>query len=153
MAVTFTTSSIFAVDAEAIVNPVNCVGVSGAGLALEFARRFPENDRLYREACRENRIRPGVGLITETGQESPRYIINFPTKRHWREPSHMADVKLGLRNLHRQLLLREIRTVAMPALGAGLGGLDWRDVRRLMVKEFGTEPDITAIVCEPRDTR
>ena len=65
----------------------------------------------------------------------------------------MADVKLGLRNLHRQLLLREIRTVALPALGAGLGGLDWKDVRRLMVKEFGTEPDITAIVCEPRDTR
>ena len=153
MSVRYTSDDIFTSKAEVIANPVNCVGVSGAGLARQFARRYPENDRLYREACDERRIRPGRGLITETGRERPRYIVNFPTKRHWREKSRIEDIRLGLRNLRQQLLRRGIASVALPALGAGLGGLDWNDVKALIENEFGTEKEITAIICKPRSTR
>ena len=145
-----TNESIFDSSAEAIVNPVNCVAVSGAGLALEFARRYPRNDRIYKQACEDGRIQPGRGLITETDEQSPRYIVNFPTKRHWRDESRMDDIRLGLRNLHRQLLLRNIRGIAMPAVGAGLGGLEWNEVKKVIQKEFGTEAEITVTVCNPR---
>ena len=153
MPVRYTSDDIFETGADAITNPVNCVGVSGAGLALQFARRYPENDRLYRRACAEGRIRPGAGLITETGEQQPRHIINFPTKRHWREPSRIEDIELGLRNMHRQLLRRSITSVALPALGAGLGGLRWQDVRRLIENEFGTEPNIEITVCIPQSRK
>lgn len=153
MTVRYTDGNIFAIRADAIANPVNCVGIAGAGLAKQFARRYPENDRLYRQACAEGRIRPGRVLITETGQDSPRYIINFPTKRHWRDSSRIEDIRTGLHSLHRQLLKRNISSVALPALGAGLGGLDWNEVRKLIEEEFGTETDITAFICEPRSIR
>ena len=146
MGVTYTDGSIFETEAEAIVNPVNCVGVSGAGLAKEFARHYPENDDLYRQACREGRVMPGRGVITETGLDSPAYIVNFPTKRHWRDKSRMEDIELGLRNLHRELLRRQISSIALPALGAGLGGLSWRDVRELIEREFGNEDGIRVTV-------
>ncbi len=150
MGITYTDSSIFEIDAEAIVNPINCVGVSGAGLARQFARRYPQNDRLYRQACREGRVTPGRGIITQTGLDSPRHIVNFPTKRHWREQSLLSDISLGLRNLHRELIRRGIRSVALPALGVGLGGLDWRDVREIIEGEFGEQSAIEVTVCNPR---
>ena len=150
MSVRYTDDDIFASGAEAITNPVNCVGVSGAGLAKQFAGRYPENDRLYRMACAEGRIRPGRGLVTETGQERPRYIVNFPTKRHWRDNSRIEDIRLGLRNLRQQLLRRGIASVALPALGAGLGGIGWNDVKALIDNEFGTETEIAVTVCNPR---
>ena len=146
MGVTYTDDSIFETEAEAIVNPVNCVGVSGAGLAREFARRYPENDRLYKEACKEGRVLPGRGIITATGLDGPIYIVNSPTKRHWRDKSCLNDIRLGLRNLHRELLRRSIRLIALPALGAGLGGLDWRDVWELIEREFGDEDRIEVTV-------
>ncbi len=150
MGVSYTDSSIFEIDAEAIVNPVNSVGVSGAGLAREFATRYPENDRLYRKACKEGRIKPGRGTITETGLDSPGYIVNFPTKRHWRDESRLRDIRLGLGNLNRELLRRGIRSVALPALGVGLGGLGWRDVREVIEREFGKQSAIEVTVCNPR---
>ncbi len=150
MGVTYINRSIFDIDAEAIVNPVNCVGVSGAGLARQFASRYPENDRMYRQACKEGRVTPGRGLITETGLDSPRYIVNFPTKRHWRDKSRLSDIRLGLRNLHRELLRRNIRSVAVPALGAGLGGLQLAYVQRLIDKEFGDEHKIEVNVIPTR---
>lgn len=146
MGVTYTDRSIFEIDAEAIVNPVNCVGVSGAGLARQFARRYPQNDRLYRQACREGRVTPGRGLITETGLDSPRRIVNFPTKRHWRAESRLSDISMGLRNLRRELLRRGIHSIALPALGVGLGGLGWPEVRELIKKEFGNEDRIEVTV-------
>ena len=149
MGVTYADRSIFEIDAEAIVNPVNCVGVSGAGLARQFARRYPENDRLYRQACCEGRVTPGRGIITKTGLDSPRHIVNFPTKRHWRDESRLSDISLGLRNLRRELLRRGIRSVALPALGAGLGGLDWRDVREVIEMEFGGQSAIEVTVSNP----
>ena len=150
MGVTYTYESIFEVDAEAIVNPVNCVGVSGAGLARQFAMRYPENDRLYRQACREGRVIPGRGIMTETGLDSPRHIVNFPTKRHWSDESRLSDISLGLSNLHRELLRRGIRSIAIPALGAGLGGLDWGEVREIVEREFGDQSAIKVTVCNPR---
>ena len=150
MGVTYTDRSIFEIDAEAIVNPVNCVGVSGAGLARQFARRYPENDRLYRQACREGRVTPGRGIITQTELDSPRRIVNFPTKRHWRDESRLSDISLGLRNLRRELLRRGIRSIALPALGVGLGGLDWMDVREIIEREFGDQSAIEVTVCNPR---
>lgn len=150
MAVRYAGASIFDLDVEALVNPVNCVGVSGAGLAREFGRRFPDNDRLYKQACASGRITPGRGLITETGTESPRYIVNFPTKRHWRNPSRLEDIETGLANLHRELRRRNIRSVAMPALGAGLGGLQWHEVQRLIEREFDDEHEIEITVCTPK---
>ncbi len=146
MGVNYTDGSIFETDAESIVNPVNCVGVSGAGLAREFARRYPKNDELYRNACMEGRVMPGRGIITETGLEMPRYIVNFPTKRHWRDESRLSDIELGLGNLRRELLRRRIRSIALPALGAGLGGLGWPEVRALIEREFGDEDRIEVTV-------
>ena len=146
MAVTYTDESIFEADVEAIVNPVNCVGVSGAGLARLFAQKYPENDKLYRQACIEGRVVPGRGVITETGLDSPAYIVNFPTKRHWRDRSRLDDIELGLRNLHRELLRRRISSIALPALGAGLGGLGWHEVRELIEGEFGDEDGIRVTV-------
>ena len=150
MSVTYTDSSIFEIDAEAIVNPVNCVGVSGAGLARQFARHYPENDRLYKQACEEGRVMPGRGLFTGTGLDSPRHIVNFPTKRCWRDESRLSDISLGLRNLHRELLRRGIRSTALSALGVGLGGLGWRDVREIIEREFGEQSAIEITVCNPR---
>ncbi len=150
MPVSLTNADLFTLEVDAIVNPVNCVGVSGAGLAKEFAQRYPENDRLYRQACAAGHLRPGRGLITESGQQQPRYIINFPTKRHWRDRSRLEDIRLGLRNLHRQLLIRGITSVALPALGAGLGGLDWEDVLALIETELGTQTAIEVVVCAPQ---
>ena len=146
MGVSYTDSSIFETDAEAIVNPVNCVGVSGAGLAKEFARHYPENDRVYREACKEGRVMPGRGVITETGIDGPVYIVNFPTKRHWRDESRLSDIELGLGNLRRELLRRRIRSIALPALGAGLGGLGWPEVRELIERELGEQMEIKVTV-------
>ena len=144
--VSYTDGSIFEIDVEAIVNPVNCVGVSGAGLAKEFARRYPKNDMLYKDACKEGRVMPGRGIITETGLDSPAYIVNFPTKRHWRDKSRLNDIRLGLRNLHHELIRRGIRTVTLPALGAGLGGLSLRCVRELIEREFGEQSKIKVTV-------
>ncbi len=146
MRVSYTDSSIFETDAEAIVNPVNCVGVSGAGLARLFAQKYPENDKLYRQACSEGRVVPGRGVITETGLDSPAYIVNFPTKRHWRDRSRLDDIELGLRNLHRELLRRRIGSIALPALGAGLGGLGWHEVRELIERELGEQRKIKITV-------
>ena len=146
MGVTYTDSSIFEIDTEAMVNPVNCVGVSGAGLARQFAQKYPENDRLYRQACKEGRVMPGRGIITETGLERPRYIVNFPTKRHWREESRLSDISLGLCNLHRELIRRGIRSIALPALGAGLGGLGLSEVREEIERIFGNEGGIKVTV-------
>ena len=149
MTINYTNNSIFDIDAEAIVNPVNCVGVSGAGLALQFRLRYPENDRVYRQNCRLGRLRPGSVLVTDAGLDSPKYIVNFPTKRHWRDSSRLDDIRLGLRRLREELLRREIRSVALPALGAGLGGLSWDAVKREIEREMADEGGIETIVCLP----
>ena len=144
----FTHGDIFAQPAEAIVNPVNCVGVAGAGLALQFRRRHPDAFQAYRRACAEHRLRPGRIFLFDTGRATPRWIAHFPTKRHWRDPSAIGDIEAGLRGLAATLAGHGIRSVAIPPLGCGLGGLDWRAVRPLVTACLADMPG-TVIVLEP----
>src|SRR6202012_3073223 len=96
----FTTGDILDADVEALVNTVNCVGIMGRGIALQFKKAFPENYELYRRACDHNELCPGMMLVHDTGHLSnPRYIVNFPTKRHWKGKSRMEDIVAGLKAL------------------------------------------------------
>jgi O-acetyl-ADP-ribose deacetylase (regulator of RNase III) len=121
---------IFKSDAEALVNAVNCVGVMGRGIALQFKKIFPDNFKAYVAACKRNEVQPGRLFIFETKRfTKPRYIVNFPTKRHWRDKSRIEDIEAGLATLAKEIQLRDIRSIAIPQLGCGLGGLNWVEVR------------------------
>ena len=143
---------IFAVDAQAIVNPVNIVGVDGAGLALAFKNRYPDNSKAYREACKRGSLVIGKVFVFDRGVDAsaPRWIVNLPTKSHWRQPSELEYVTKGLQALHTALRDRHISSVALPLLGAGLGGLDPDDVLTAFSNEFRGDPDITATLYLPR---
>src|SRR6266850_4231018 len=125
---------ILEAKADALVNTVNCVGVMGRGIALQFRKAFPENFKVYEAACERKEVEPGTMLVFETGRlTGPRYIINFPTKRHWKGKSRMEDIDAGLPALVEEIKKRGIRSVAVPPLGCGLGGLNWNDVRPRIV--------------------
>lgn len=135
---------------EALVNTVNCVGVMGAGVALQFKRAYPSNFRTYVAACRRGDVQPGRMLVVETGLLMPRLIVNFPTKRHWREGSRLADIDAGLDALVGEVRLRRISSIALPPLGCGLGGLDWRIVRPRIERAFeAVAHDVRVLVLEP----
>ena len=147
----FTTGDILAEDAEALVNAVNCVGVMGRGVALQFKRAFPENFRVYATACERGEVRPGRMFVFETREPAnPRYIVNFPTKRHWRGNSRSEDIQAGLKDLASAIREREFRSIAVPALGSGLGGLEWRDVRPRIERALGGLDNLDVVVFEPR---
>ncbi len=146
----YRTGDILAADAEALVNTVNCVGVMGRGIALQFKRAFPENFKAYEAACRRGELEPGRMFVFETGElGNPRYIINFPTKRHWRGKSRVADIDAGLAALCDELRHRGIRSVAMPPLGTGLGGLNWSDVRARIEATVGQLEETDVLVFAP----
>lgn len=135
--------------AEALVNTVNTVGVSGKGIALMFKEAFPQNFLAYQAACKAKKIAPGGLFITERQDMlGPRFIINFATKQHWRQPSRLAWVADGLKTLRREIEARGIRSIAIPPLGAGNGGLDWADVKPL-VTEILAGIDCDIVVYEP----
>ena len=137
-------------DAEALVNTVNCVGVMGRGIALQFKNAFPENFEAYAEACRKEEVRPGKMFVFETGQlTNPRYIINFPTKRHWRGKARMEDIVAGLRSLVDTIHQYSIKSVAVPPLGSGLGGLNWSEVRPQIEASLEPLTDVRVIIYEP----
>jgi O-acetyl-ADP-ribose deacetylase (regulator of RNase III) len=141
---------ILLADAEALVNTVNCVGIMGRGIALQFRKAFPKNFNVYKIACERDEVRPGKMLVFDTGLlAGPRYIINFPTKRHWRGKSRMEDIDAGLPALVEEIKKRRIRSVAVPPLGCGLGGLDWNKVRPKIVRAFEDLPDMRVLVFEP----
>ena len=144
----FTHGDIFAQPAKAIVNPVNCVGVAGAGLALQFKRRHPDAFLAYRRACAERRLRPGRMFMFDTGRGRPRWIVHFPTKRHWRDRSAIGDIEAGLRGIAATLAGHGIRSIAIPPIGCGLGGLDWPAVRPLITACLADMPG-AVIVLEP----
>jgi O-acetyl-ADP-ribose deacetylase (regulator of RNase III) len=146
----FTRGDLLAAQAEAIVNTVNCVGVMGRGIALQMKNAFPENFRAYAAACRRGEVEPGKMLIVETGElGNPRYIINFPTKRHWRGRSRLSDIEAGLVALVADVRRLGIRSLALPPLGCGLGGLAWDDVRPLIERAFSDLPDVQVTMFEP----
>lgn len=137
-------------DADAIVNTVNCVGVMGKGIALQFRHKWPKNYEEYRAECKAGRIRPGTMFVHDSGGLiRPNYIINFPTKDHWREKSKIAYIEDGLVDLVAQVKRLGIRSIAIPPLGCGNGGLDWNDVRPLIEAAFRELPDVEARVFEP----
>jgi O-acetyl-ADP-ribose deacetylase (regulator of RNase III) len=121
--------------ADALINTVNTEGVMGKGIALQFKEAFDLNYRLYRQACKEQRIRVGKMFVTETHELiGPRFIVNFPTKQHWKEKSRLEYITDGLEDLKRVIVEYGITSVAMPPLGCGNGGLDWQQVRPLIVQ-------------------
>ena len=147
----FRSGDILKDDAEALINTVNCVGVMGRGIALQFKDAFPENFKAYAKACQRGEVQPGRMLVFETGQLTPpRYIINFPTKRHWRGKSRMDDIDAGLKALVEVIREKRIRSIAIPPLGSGLGGLDWLDVKPRIEAALRPLIDVRAIVYEPK---
>lgn len=137
-------------DAEALVNAVNTVGVMGKGIALQFKDAFPSNYAAYRHACDRNEITVGRIFVHELAEQSgPRYVLNFPTKRHWRSPSRLSDIRAGLADLREVILRLRIGSLAVPALGCGNGGLSWSDVRSLITDNLGDLPDIDVQVFPP----
>lgn len=142
---------ILGADAEALVNTVNCVGIMGRGIALQFKNAFPENYDIYRRVCDRAELHPGMMLVYDTGHLSnPRYVINFPTKRHWKGKSKIEDIDSGLRALIQEVRKHNIRSIAVPPLGCGLGGLDWDEVRPRIERAFADMPDVRVLVYEPK---
>jgi|SRR5579859_6669315 len=141
---------ILQADAEALVNTVNCVGIMGRGIALQFRKAFPENFRVYESVCKRGELHPGRMLVYETGRlTGPKYVINFPTKRHWKGKSRIEDIELGLKALRQEIRERGIRSVAVPPLGCGLGGLQWDDVKPRIVKALEDMPNLRVLLFEP----
>lgn len=135
MSIEFRTGNIFKSGAQALVNPTNCVGVMGAGLALRFREMFPENFQEYRKVCKDKELVLGGLFITHYIEED-LYIINFPTKDHWRERSNIKGIERGLKTLRLEVMNTNIKSIAIPALGCGLGGLLWDRVHPLITKEL-----------------
>lgn len=148
----YTTGNILQADTDALVNTVNCVGIMGRGVALQFKNRFLLNFKAYKAACDRNEVQPGRMFVFETGTLThPRYIINFPTKRHWKGKSRMEDIETGLVALVDEIKTRKIRSIAIPPLGAGLGGLSWTEVRTRIIAALDDLPDIEVVVYEPSE--
>lgn len=146
----YTTGNLLEAPAEAVVNTVNEIGVMGKGIALMFREAFPDNTKAYQEACRRGEVKVGRMLVTQNrALIGPRWIINFPTKRHWRHPSRLEWVREGLKDLVRVLRENEIRSIALPPLGCGAGGLEWTQVRGEIEQALGELPTVDVLVYEP----
>ena len=141
---------MFSEETEAIVNTVNCVGVMGRGIALQFKKVFPNNFEVYLKACEKGEVQPGRMFVHETGTlVNPKYIINFPTKRHWKGKSKIEDIDTGLDDLIRVLTELDIKSITLPPLGSGLGGLDWEKVKKLIFDKLGRLNKVEIILYEP----
>lgn len=150
--ITEETGNLLDAPADALVNTVNTVGVMGKGLALQFKQAFPANFRAYQAACSNGQVRLGRMFAYELGVPGqPRYLVNFPTKGHWRDRSSLDDIREGLADLRRLVLDRGITSIAVPPLGCGNGGLDWRDVRPLIEEAIGGLPGVRVLLYPPQD--
>ena len=137
-------------DVDAIVNTVNCVGVMGKGIALQFKNKWPENFRAYEAACKDQQVRLGRMFVFDSGGlVKPNYIINFPTKDHWRGKSRIEFIRDGLVDLVAQVKRLRIRSIAIPPLGCGNGGLDWNEVRPLIERAFVGLPEVEVRLFAP----
>lgn len=146
----YTSGDILQCEVDALVNTVNCVGVMGRGIALQFKKFYPENFKAYEVACKCEAVQPGRVFVFETGQLTlPHFIINFPTKRHWRGKSRIEDIESGLVDLVQVIRRNRIRSIAIPPLGAGLGGLDWNEVRLRIERALAELTDVRVLLFEP----
>lgn len=156
MPLTFKTGDMFDEPAEAIVNTVNCVGVMGKGVALEFKRRWPENFKAYKRLCDSGSLRPGKMFVFESQDmfdpQGRRFLVNFPTKDHWRESSRMEFIEDGLEDFVARVDELRIKSVVMPPLGCGNGGLDWRKVKALITDRLSPLDEVRIVVFEPNGT-
>lgn len=147
--ITFTHGNLLEARAEALVNTVNTVGVMGKGIALMFKERFTDNFRRYASACKAKEVRTGKMFVTEVNElDGPRWIVNFPTKQHWRGKSRIEWIIEGLQDLRLFLIENKVKSIAIPPLGAGNGGLDWAEVRPL-IEDALAGLDTEILVFEP----
>ncbi|WP_415907765.1 macro domain-containing protein [Oleiharenicola sp. Vm1] len=146
----FTQGNLLDAPVEAVVNTVNTVGIMGKGIALMFKDRFPENFDAYEAACQAGEVKVGR-MFVQAGVEleGPRWIINFPTKQHWRHPTKIEWIDAGLADLKAVIQAKGIRSIALPPLGCGNGGLDWADVRPRIEKALGDLAGVEVVVYEP----
>ncbi|WP_405778468.1 macro domain-containing protein [Streptomyces sp. NBC_00859] len=148
--ITHGTGNLLVADVDALVNTVNTVGVMGKGIALQFKRAYPENFKDYKASCDRGDVVVGKMHVHEVGQVvGPRFIINFPTKRHWRTPSRIEDIASGLVALRDEIVERGITSIAVPPLGCGNGGLSWREVEPMISQVLGTIPGVEVRVWQP----
>lgn len=147
-----TRGNLLEANVEAIVNAVNCVGVMGKGSALQFKQKFPADYfKTYKNACQNGGLRIGkVQVYSLDSEIKPRFIINFPTKNHWREKSRIEDIENGLESLIQSVKEYEIKSIAMPALGCGLGGLNYMDVKLLIENAFLSLPNVEVLLFLPK---
>jgi len=147
---TFNKGNLLTADAEALVNTVNEVGVMGKGIALMFREAYPENNREYELACKRREVRVGHMLVTENKAHwGPKWIVNFPTKKHWRQPSKVEWIRDGLQDLLATIIRLDIKSIAIPPLGCGNGGLDWSEVRNLIADILGPLKSVDVQVFAP----
>ena len=151
MTIKLTTGDLLAQRVDAIVNTVNTVGVMGKGIALQFKRKWPANAKAYEAACKRKEVVPGKMFVFDNGLVEPKFIINFPTKRHWRQPSRMSDIDTGLADLIVQVGRLGIKSIAIPPLGCGNGGLDWDQVRPRIEAAFTELPNVDVRLFAPSD--
>ena len=148
--ISYRTGNLLDADVEAVVNTVNTVGVMGKGIALMFKEEFPKNFELYAVACKRHEVKIGQMFVTETGKfVGPKWIINFPTKQHWRGRTKFEWVTEGLKDLRRIILDKNIKSIAVPPLGCGNGGLNWKEVRPEIEHALASLESVHVIVYEP----
>ena len=148
--ITYVTGDLLDADVDALINTVNTVGVMGKGLALQFKRRFPDNFRRYATACSRGEVGLGRMFVVPNDElDGPRYIINFPTKGHWRSRSRIEDIDAGLGDLIRVIRELRLKSIAVPPLGAGNGGLDWAQVNELIKVRLESLVDVDIRVYSP----
>lgn len=146
----YTQGNLLEADVDALVNTVNEIGVMGKGVALQFREAFPSSSRAYMDAAHHKKIRVGHVFVTRNESlNGPRWIIHFPTKRHWRNPSRMEWIRTGLRDLVRVVQENQIHSIGLPPLGCGNGGLEWQDVKAEIEAAFEDVADTRVVVYEP----
>ncbi len=146
----FVKGNLLEEDVEVLINTVNTVGVMGKGIALQFKQAFPDNFIAYQKACKNKSIVLGKIFVVPTHRlGNPKYIFNFPTKSHWRSKTKLEDIDEGLKDLKQIIEEYQISSIAIPPLGCGFGGLNWRDVKPRIVSVIGGIDGLFTLVYEP----
>ena len=152
--ITYTTGNLLDAKVEALVNAVNTVGVMGKGIALAFKKQFPDNMQAYATACKAGEVQTGKMFVTHTKEEvkqatGVKWIVNFPTKQHWRSKSQMSWIEQGLQDLRQFIIDNQVKSIAIPALGAGNGGIDWQIVKPKIEQALADLTEVNIVIYEP----